>query len=1210
MKFKQLLAAALLFCTAGAWAQTDVTNTYITNADFSSMTGWTEYKAASFVNIGSGLIGTFKPTGSAAATVDATHLNTEYCIGFQARWNTNYTAYQQTTAELPVGHYELSYDVEDVNNSSTKINYDNLFYVEVGGNKIIDTKTEWMNAGKSSWTTHTISFDIASATTAKISLGYGNKEDKNTTPIVYVSHLKLTWTDPEAAAHAAALDAAKYTLDGYIKKATALNGVLSNATLATAIETAQGQYNEANDWAEDFDNTVSASTALNSAITSALSSATPVALNNGTFDSTPNNTLNGDGTTTFGGTLSTATSNPDNTKEMTANTGDHGYLYEVTGWTQFSKFNSTAAQGTTSEYGTAMPANGWSTNSTTPPATDMLGSSEGAALHLSAGWNDQGRYQQKIENLPTGRYILYYEVINLNSNTGIASNYIGVNGNAGDFYGTTDKFVYSGLKTIEQGVWQAQAFEFDVAKTTDINFSVGVTTSTGGSGNGAKLWIDNFLVYRIGDVIVTDADANDIISKVTALDESVYNADEKSALATAKATFEGSKTLDNYNALNTALVTAQASVAAYKTLKTAITNVEEWSATAATTAIRSKYTNGEYADDVTAADIYEAYQAAEIAALAADSKIDYTSVILNHSFETGDMTGWGATSRNDTGVKEQSNGTYSISNDVDGSYLFNSWGGSAENDVYQTIKNLPAGTYTLSALLAGFKGEKLILAANETTNSVTVAGDKTTGYTVNVVFTLADAADVVIKASSTKSQEGSDASFIKADNFRLAVGDVTAGADDYADLNTAIAAAEAKTLGFQNGEYAPYNNVAALKALAAAKAIDQNAKNRKEDVEALTATLNDNWTANDGDVDAIYNGLFATVAEGKNYPDGWTRTNGWGEMKSRLEGDFATAYYNQPGSLQYGNQGVYTMPLAANTAYQLTFSYRSHENNSNQGVTVSVLNGEDGMAAATFVKNSSVSEWADATAYFTTGAAGNYVLTLGNSGNTWMTNVSLMKFDRAASIDLAEDEGLYRSFERTYAKNVTVNRTVKTGFNTVCMPFDMTAEQVANTFGDQAKVYTFQDVPDGTNSTINFNTKAENTIEANVPVLIGNATASTETKAFNNVMFKGGDAVVAGTNFDFVGTYAASTDIAADDYFIGNGAIYKSTGATTIKAFRAYIKAKTSGAGVKMFVDGIETAISEINGAAAENGAIRQESDRKIKASPLTPPLCGRGKGD
>ena len=403
----------------------------------------------------------------------------------------------------------------------------------------------------------------------------------------------------------------------------------------------------------------------------------------------------------------------------------------------------------------------------------MFGGSTGAALHLSAGWNDQARYLQTVNNLPSGRYLLYYEVINQHTNTGIASNYTGVSGTAGDFYGTTNGFVFSTLNSAATGVWIAQAFEFDVAKTANINFNVGFTTSTGGSANGAKLWVDNVLVYRIGDVVVSEADANAILNIVAALDGKAYNATDKTALATAKTTFENNKTLDNYNALNTALAAAQASIAVYETLDAAIAKVESWTSDAQTVTdpMRTKYNNGEYANATTAADIYTEYQAAETAALVASDATVFTSVIINPSFETGDMTGWSAESRSDTGVKDQSNGTYSITSGdaVDGLKLFNSWGGSAENNVYQTIPNLPAGTYQLSALLAGFNGESLVLAANENTNSVVVAGDKTVGYTVNVVFTLSAATDVVIKASNTKDagNENSDKSFIKADNFIL-----------------------------------------------------------------------------------------------------------------------------------------------------------------------------------------------------------------------------------------------------------------------------------------------------------------------------------------------------------------------------------------------------------------------------------------------------------
>ena len=56
MKLKHLFAAALTLVTAGAGAQTDVTSTYLTNADFSSTDGWTQYVSESYKDLGNGLI--------------------------------------------------------------------------------------------------------------------------------------------------------------------------------------------------------------------------------------------------------------------------------------------------------------------------------------------------------------------------------------------------------------------------------------------------------------------------------------------------------------------------------------------------------------------------------------------------------------------------------------------------------------------------------------------------------------------------------------------------------------------------------------------------------------------------------------------------------------------------------------------------------------------------------------------------------------------------------------------------------------------------------------------------------------------------------------------------------------------------------------------------------------------------------------------------
>lgn len=1037
-------------------AQTDVTSTYLTNANFSSTEGWVQYKSGTTLNIGSGLIGTFKPTGNTAATVDATHLNTEYCIGMQNRWNTVASAYQQTTPTLPVGYYELSFDVEDVNSSSDKINYDNLFYVEVGGVKYTDSSTEWMTAGKSSWTTHTVSFNVEEESTATISLGYGNLENSNKTPIIYVCHLKLTYTDPAAAANAAKLEAAKYTLNGYIKKATALNGVLNDENLATAINTAQGVYDNADDYTEDYDNTVQASTILSTAITTALSGATVVSLSNGNFDTDINIAADG---TNSGTMSSTATS-------------AKPYIWEVTGWTTNFTFNSTASQGNTAVYGAACSGtNG--TNGTNSPATDMFGGTDGGTLHLSSGWSDQARYKQVVESLPAGRYVFYYEANNQNRNaTTINSNYFGVSGTAGDFYGTTNAFVYSEAKTFAYNTWTANAFEFDVAQDADVTFNVGVVGTTSGSANGAKLWIDNILVYRIGDITMTDAEAEAILAEVTALDDAIYNADDKSALATAKGAFEENRTIDNYNALSAALVTAKNSVTVYTALNTAITNVEGWTsdATNVTDPIRARYTNGLFSDETKADDIYEEYQAAEIAALVDAEATNYTSAIINPSFETGNMTGWSAESRSDTGVKENSNGTYTINNGVDGSYIFNSWGGTSENNVYQTIKELPAGTYTLSALVAGFKDEELTVAVNETTNSVIVIDGKTTGYTVNVVFTLSEATDVVIKASNIKGADGSDASFIKADHFTLTVGDITT--NDYTALNDAIAAAEAYTLGFDTDEYAPYNNVAAISALAAAKAVNQTVAMAQADLDAIVSALNNAiWTANTKEMNAVYDGTFAN-AENNGAPAGWTMSNNTlgGDYHSRaFVGDERLAEFNETNSAMYlrfdgtnsnrgsmyfyGNVEGYTMPLKANTTYYVKVDFAGW-NSSGKPLRMNVT-GPEGFTALSQEKT--VANKADQSnetpqqffIVFTTSAAGNYVInfqTPGDDSNAQAVVISNLELMKAKPVEVVIKDNFTAT---TYSSEYPLDFTGS----------DLTAYIIVDDKGTEQKV---TKVPSGT----------------------------------------------------------------------------------------------------------------------------------------------------
>lgn len=186
------------------------------NTSLASTDGWTADASGSFRDFGNGKIGTyqvrFKP-----ATVDETHLASEYCFGFEARWSGNFASYtQQSKVDLPAGTYTLTFDVENVNGSTSNANYENRFTVTVGNQVYTDQATEWMKGG-SSWTKHTIVFSVEEPAKATLSFGYGtgsNNLSADVTPALYVSHLDLTFKS--------LLDGAIEALQTEIAKAEAL----------------------------------------------------------------------------------------------------------------------------------------------------------------------------------------------------------------------------------------------------------------------------------------------------------------------------------------------------------------------------------------------------------------------------------------------------------------------------------------------------------------------------------------------------------------------------------------------------------------------------------------------------------------------------------------------------------------------------------------------------------------------------------------------------------------------------------------------------------------------------------------------------------------------------------------------------------------------------------------------------------------------------
>ena len=159
---------------------------------------------------------------------------------------------------------------------------------------------------------------------------------------------------------------------------------------------------------------------------------------------------------------------------------------------------------------------------------------------------------------------------------------------------------------------------------------------------------------------------------------------------------------------------------------------------------------------------------------------------------------------------------------------------------------------------------------------------------------------------------------------------------------------------------------------------------------------------------------------------------------------------------------------------------------------------------------------------------------------------------------------------------VTLNRSFSTEYyNSLVLPFSLTADQVTAAFGEGTTVYSYSNT-DGDN--INFATSTTG-IAANIPVLIKTATKSTSF-AFPNVdIVNNATPTAPGKNWNFVGSYNAKTVIPADAYEMFNNTLYKSDGTSSyfIKGFRAYIApAAATSAKPMLTIDGVATSIDKV----------------------------------
>ena len=481
--FTMLCIVSVLFGALPASAQTDVTSTYLTNADFSQSTpiatnlkgygkdgtpygfqkvdGWTsvvtngDNSNASYPNSGmGGAVFAYGSTyqlqgGNQAAPTAGPDGNAGNCLGFFAVWGCGGYYCQDVT--LPAGKYTIT--IPMYNQVGTQANTTYTGFFPTSGT----ASTVAVNPAVGQWVNQTVTFNLTAETKGQIRIGYqstGGGSSAN--PHLFIDCVKIEFT---------AL-VVKDVLSTALTAAKKANASLNNSELTTAIETAQAVYDNENATQDEVN---AAAERLNVAVMLAMSDAGDVTflLNNPGFESCTETTTN-------------------------AAAGGSAAPLEIGGeWTQASSaaWSSSAVVA----YGGSGQVNGVSA-----PAADNLGNT-GKTLGVSVGWGGTVTYKSAAITLPAGVYTAtIYGYNALKDVTQFKSQFGFVPTSGSSTISTKNSFAY--------GTWESDQITITLNEATEGSFQVGGTAVSGGSGSNAKVFFDNITITYSSFLAAAKAD--------------------------------------------------------------------------------------------------------------------------------------------------------------------------------------------------------------------------------------------------------------------------------------------------------------------------------------------------------------------------------------------------------------------------------------------------------------------------------------------------------------------------------------------------------------------------------------------------------------------------------------------------------------------------------------------------------------------------------
>lgn len=162
-------------------------------------------------------------------------------------------------------------------------------------------------------------------------------------------------------------------------------------------------------------------------------------------------------------------------------------------------------------------------------------------------------------------------------------------------------------------------------------------------------------------------------------------------------------------------------------------------------------------------------------------------------------------------------------------------------------------------------------------------------------------------------------------------------------------------------------------------------------------------------------------------------------------------------------------------------------------------------------------------------------------------------------------------------------------WNTLVLPFDMTAEQVTATFGADTKLANYMGTTMNEDGTYTLNFRTTDVITANTPVFVyGAKNVDTQTVEDVNVVVGDPVATPASAAFAFQGSYGKMQVNGGDWFISSDNNFYRAKGTESMKATRALFRATTAEAaakGLTISIDGEATAIQGIVTDKADSDA-------------------------